>query len=103
MSTKKCHKCKLEKSLNEFHVDPHNADSLSSKCKLCACKTFKEYFEKNKEHHYKICNQDTICEGCLGTYKKRAKTLHYRTLKHKKKTEDIEKMISIENIKCSSI
>lgn len=99
MSTKKCYKCGLDKPYDSFYKDPNGKYGLSSKCKVCSSATFKEYWEKNKDYHRQVCNQDVTCEECLGTYKLSAKTSHYKTQKHQRKAEAIEKITSIEGIK----
>lgn len=98
MDTKLCYKCKLNKPIDEYYKDPNNTRGLSSKCKVCAKQTFKEYYEKNKIYHNMMCNETITCAECLGQYKKSSKTLHYNTKKHKLKAEKIRKMSTVEGL-----
>jgi len=98
MSTKLCYKCKVEKIYDDFYKDSGGKYGLSSKCKVCSCKTFKEYYEKNKKYCKQYSNQDIVCDDCFNHYKKSAKIAHYKTRKHKYQVEKIEKMTNIEGI-----
>lgn len=98
METKKCYKCVVNKPYSDFSKDPNGKYGLSSKCKVCSCKSFKEYYEKNKKKHENICKEIVVCEECLLEYRKSGKTSHCSTLKHKKKCEEINKSTSIEGI-----
>lgn len=96
MPTKLCCKCKVEKPYEDFSADHNGKYGLSSKCKICCSKTFKEYYEKNKKLHNGICRETVICTDCLVEYKRGGKTEHYKTKKHKELAAEYKKMISIE-------
>ena len=46
---KKCNKCKVEKSLSEFHKDKYSKDGVDYRCKQCRA----NYFQNNKETYKK--------------------------------------------------
>lgn len=56
MKTKKCSRCKKEKSSSEFNVDNRAKSKLRSECNECRQKDSKVYNQKNKE----IINQKKI-------------------------------------------
>jgi len=47
--SKMCRKCKVEKSLDEFHNDKRNADGKSSMCKKC-----RHEYDKKQKHYYEF-------------------------------------------------
>ncbi len=49
---KKCSKCGIKKSINEFHKNKSKKDGLCTECKVCHYKNQKEYQKNAKE---KIC------------------------------------------------
>ena len=49
MSTKVCNKCKVEKSLDQYHNTKSNADGKAGKCKACIKAYQKEYRKKNRD------------------------------------------------------
>jgi len=98
MTTKLCYKCKIEKQYEEFNKDVNGKYGLSSKCKICSAATFREYYLNNKDYHKQLCKQDVQCPDCLETHKKSAKASHYKTRKHKIKSEKIQKMMTLEGI-----
>ena len=50
---KKCYKCKIEKSSEEFSKHRSGKDGLQAICKLCSAKYRAENKERAKEHHEK--------------------------------------------------
>lgn len=46
---KKCNKCKLEKTLDNFHKDKTAKDSLQGKCKYCINKSYRDNREERLE------------------------------------------------------
>ena len=50
---KKCYKCKIEKSSEEFYNRRSGKDGLQAICKLCSAKYRAENKERAKEHHEK--------------------------------------------------
>ena len=46
---KKCSKCKLDKSINDFHKDKKSQDGYSYTCKECTKKRRKNHYKSNKE------------------------------------------------------
>ncbi len=89
---KKCYKCNIEKKEEEFNKDKSGKLGLSSKCKLCASNTFKEYFENNKDKITEKCKEYVVCEDCFGKYKRYNKIAHYKTTKHIKNTKKINQI-----------
>jgi hypothetical protein len=47
--TKKCNKCQVIKSFNEFHKDCSKQDGVRTTCKVCSCKQKVEYYNSNIE------------------------------------------------------
>ena len=45
MITKICYKCKKEKILDEFHTDKNKKDTVSNRCKDCAKKHLRDYYQ----------------------------------------------------------
>ncbi len=43
---KRCYKCNLLRSLDQFYKSPNRLDGVSSKCKEC----YKDYYKKNKDY-----------------------------------------------------
>jgi len=92
MKNKICTKCKLEKSISEFHKNAKcKKDGLSCHCKLC----IKEYQLKNREHmlakrkEYRINNQDKIMAH-RELYKKRAKILNQKWQKENREKRNLQ-------------
>ena len=48
MKTKICSKCKIEKSIIEFHKNKYSQDKLRSDCILCRIIESEQYYQKNK-------------------------------------------------------
>jgi hypothetical protein len=46
---KKCNKCQIEKSINDFHKDKYSKDGIDNRCKQCRS----DYFQANKEIYRK--------------------------------------------------
>jgi len=70
MKKKVCSKCKIEKSVDEFHKDNKAKDGLKSNCKEC-CKTKYYSLEKNKKVKLKkdrarmlLENNKKVCTKC---------------------------------------
>jgi hypothetical protein len=59
MKTKICGKCKLEKSICEFHINKYGKDGYHSQCKECKNKYKKEYniTNKSKRQEYRLKNK----------------------------------------------
>ena len=55
---KTCTKCKVERSLDEFHKNKISKDGRKSVCKYCVKKYNKEYQEKNKEKTKKYIEEN---------------------------------------------
>ena len=47
MSSKVCSKCKVDKSVNDFHKFKHSKDGLKSRCKACNTKDAINYRKDN--------------------------------------------------------
>lgn len=48
--TKICIKCKIEKSLSNYHVRKEKKDGCVNICKECYSQYYKEYYEKGRSH-----------------------------------------------------
>lgn len=48
---KKCTKCQITKSLNEYNKSQKNKDGLNTWCRTCCNKYSKQWAQKNKERH----------------------------------------------------
>ena len=46
---KKCYKCKIEKSITEFHKNKAKKGGINSKCKICVLEYSKKYYKNNTE------------------------------------------------------
>lgn len=71
ITKKKCRKCKIPKSLSEFHKAKTNKDNYSTVCKICRQKEHREYYQRpevkaklkitrqryQKQHHKEISEQ----------------------------------------------
>jgi len=63
MIYKTCGKCKIEKSIKEFHKNKYYKDGLSFRCKQCAHKYNKERYNNLKEkfkNYYQINKQKIL-------------------------------------------
>lgn len=60
--TKKCNRCKQEKSINEFTINKKYKDNLNYYCTKCVSLYNKQYILKNKEKYkkYQTKNSDKI-------------------------------------------
>jgi hypothetical protein len=87
---KLCYMCNTIKCFDDFNNDFWGKYGLSSKCKICSSKTFKEYYKNNKQKFDDKIKKKVTCEECLGQYKKSNKTNHEKTNKHKQKKKEIE-------------
>ena len=52
-----CRKCKTVKELSEFNV---KGDNISSRCKVCQSKYFKEWYEENKGNRAKSTPDEDV-------------------------------------------
>lgn len=50
---KTCYKCKIKKSLHEFHKDKSRNDGCQSGCKECIKESSKKYYDSNQENRKK--------------------------------------------------
>jgi hypothetical protein len=59
METKVCNKCKIEKSVDEFHINKGGKDGYHSQCKICKNDCKKEYNKTNqsKRREYRLKNK----------------------------------------------
>jgi len=89
---KKCYKCKIEKSIDDFYKDRNGTYGVNSKCKLCSSDSFKEYYKNNKEKFDMHNKEYVVCEDCFNRYKRYNKTKHLKTLKHINLTKEIENL-----------
>lgn len=93
---KKCSKCKIEKSINDFSKDKNKKDGLQHRCKDCNKDYFKKYYINNKEHllnkfcNYRICNKDNRKKYVLNNREKINKNRR-EYFKNRKKTDLIFK------------
>lgn len=66
METRICSKCKIEKSILDFHKDICKSGGIQGQCKSCRCKDVMNYHwnhrdEDNKRcHEYQLKNKDKI-------------------------------------------
>jgi hypothetical protein len=91
MKKKVCSKCKLKKTLSEFHKNIKLKDGLCCRCKLC----IKEYQLQNKtqilnkKKEYRINNQDKIIAH-RELYKKRGSILNKKWQKANKEKRNFQ-------------
>jgi hypothetical protein len=59
METKVCNKCKIEKSVDEFHINKDGKDGYHSQCKKCKneYKKFYNQINKSKRQEYRLKNK----------------------------------------------
>jgi len=54
MNTKKCYKCELTKSTEEFNIDKRNKDGFFSYCKPCSQEIAAIFYKRNKDRIKKL-------------------------------------------------
>jgi len=93
---KKCTRCKIEKSFDEFSKDKNKKDGLQYKCKLCNREYAKKYYVNNKENlldyrsNYRNNNKEYFSKYRENNKEKiKKKTREY--LKNRKKTDSLFK------------
>lgn len=74
MKKKKCKKCKILKSITEFHKHKVEKDGYRSKCKLCRKQDTKNYYNNNKDKvnkaskRYYDNNRETLLQYKIDYY-----------------------------------
>lgn len=94
-SIKKCPCCKKEKSIGEFYLNKARKNNLSSWCKACQKKMWREYYHKSKEY-YKQYNMEVLERaqsiitqvkelGCSSCFEMDERTLEFHHVNPKEK------------------
>ena len=66
---KTCSRCKIEKSVSEFHKDKNKKDGLNNICKMCAIEKGKKYRQANPEkvrdgvNRWRQANPEKVRDG----------------------------------------
>lgn len=79
---KKCSKCKLNKTIDDFHKSSRSRDGLHSYCKACSSKSKKAWFKKNR---------DRALAEMRDYYKNNKEKINQKTREHYFKNLDLYK------------
>jgi recombination endonuclease VII len=99
---KKCHHCKVEKSLNEFYANKTKKDKLTSWCRDCRYegdkngKLFAKYGITKKQYDVMFISQNGLCAICNQPEtisKRRNGEIAALTVDHCHKTGQIRKLL----------
>lgn len=80
METKKCNKCEIEKSLENFNRDKYSLDGLRYRCKECTKQEYRNYYYKNQKDEIK--RQRDYQDNNLEKVNKRRKIYHNNRYKN---------------------
>jgi hypothetical protein len=78
---KRCIRCNIEKSLEEFYKDNRHTDGLFSECKQCASSRIRKHYQTNKEK-FKIQKRIYYQEN-----KNKIKNQHRKYIKNRRKND----------------
>lgn len=60
MKTKFCNKCKINKSIDDFHKNPTRKDGLQTMCKECRKDYHKKHYENNADKYKKNVKKNRL-------------------------------------------